>query len=49
MPTSGAASRRCTAPIGEPLAVLAGDSLIVLAFEVLARAAGDQTAAARCG
>ena len=26
----------------EPLAVLAGDSLIVLAFEVLARAAGDQ-------
>ncbi len=27
---------------GEPLAVLAGDSLIVLAFEVLARAAGDQ-------
>lgn len=26
---------------GEPLAVLAGDSLIVLAFEVLARAAGD--------
>lgn len=27
---------------GEPVAVLAGDSLIVLAFEVLARAAGDQ-------
>lgn len=27
---------------GEPLAVLAGDSLIVLAFEVLAAAAGDQ-------
>jgi geranylgeranyl diphosphate synthase, type II len=27
---------------GEPLAILAGDSLIVLAFEVLARAAGDQ-------
>ena len=27
---------------GEPLAVLAGDSLIVLAFEILARAAGDQ-------
>lgn len=26
---------------GEPVAVLAGDSLIVLAFEVLARAAGD--------
>jgi geranylgeranyl diphosphate synthase type II len=26
---------------GEPLAVLGGDSLIVLAFEVLARAAGD--------
>ncbi|MBC2836635.1 polyprenyl synthetase family protein [Paragemmobacter straminiformis] len=26
---------------GEPLAVLAGDSLIVLAFEVLAQAAGD--------
>ncbi|RGP36981.1 polyprenyl synthetase family protein [Pseudotabrizicola alkalilacus] len=26
---------------GEPLAVLAGDSLIVLAFEVLARAGGD--------
>ncbi len=26
---------------GEPLAVLAGDSLIVLGFEVLARAAGD--------
>jgi geranylgeranyl diphosphate synthase type II len=26
---------------GEPLAVLTGDSLIVLAFEVLARAAGD--------
>lgn len=26
---------------GQPLAVLAGDSLIVLAFEVLARAAGD--------
>ena len=25
---------------GEPLAVLTGDSLIVLAFEVLARAAG---------
>jgi geranylgeranyl diphosphate synthase type II len=27
---------------GEPLAILAGDSLIVLAFEVLARAAADQ-------
>ncbi|MDM7930589.1 polyprenyl synthetase family protein [Tabrizicola sp.] len=27
---------------GEPLAILAGDSLIVLGFEVLARAAGDQ-------
>ncbi|MEY4696700.1 MAG: hypothetical protein RIT14_1128 [Pseudomonadota bacterium] len=27
---------------GEPLAVLAGDSLIVLAFEVLSRAAADQ-------
>lgn len=27
---------------GEPLAVLTGDSLIVLAFEVLARAAGDE-------
>lgn len=27
---------------GEPLAILAGDSLIVLAFEVLAQAAGDQ-------
>lgn len=27
---------------GEPLAILAGDSLIALAFEVLARAAGDQ-------
>lgn len=27
---------------GEPLAILAGDSLIVLAFEILARAAGDQ-------
>jgi geranylgeranyl diphosphate synthase type II len=27
---------------GEPLAILAGDSLIVLAFELLARAAGDQ-------
>lgn len=27
---------------GEPVAVLAGDSLIVLAFEVLARAAADQ-------
>ena len=27
---------------GEPLAVLAGDSLIIMAFEVLARAAGDQ-------
>lgn len=31
---------------GEPLAVLAGDSLIVLAFEVLARAAGDHPARA---
>lgn len=30
----------------EPLAVLAGDSLIVLAFEVLARAMGDQPARA---
>ncbi|TAG17711.1 MAG: polyprenyl synthetase family protein, partial [Rhodobacterales bacterium] len=27
---------------GEPVAILAGDSLIVLAFELLARAAGDQ-------
>lgn len=27
---------------GEPLAVLTGDSLIIMAFEVLARAAGDQ-------
>ncbi len=27
---------------GEPLAILAGDSLIVLGFELLARAAGDQ-------
>jgi geranylgeranyl diphosphate synthase, type II len=27
---------------GEPVAILAGDSLIVLAFEMLARAAGDQ-------
>lgn len=31
---------------GEPLAVLAGDSLIVLAFEVLARAAADHPARA---
>ena len=31
---------------GEPVAVLAGDSLIVLAFEVLARAAGDSPARA---
>ncbi len=31
---------------GEPVAVLAGDSLIVLAFEVLARAAGDNPARA---
>jgi hypothetical protein len=38
MPTSGAASRRCTAPTGAAGA-LTGDTLIVAAFEVLARAA----------
>ena len=36
-PTSGAASRRCMSQFGEPIAVLTGDALIVLAFETLAR------------
>ena len=39
-PISGAASLRCIFEFGEPLAVLAGDALIVLAFETLARGAG---------
>ena len=36
MPRRGAASLRCTAPSASALAVLAGDALIVLAFETLA-------------
>ena len=36
MTTCGAASRRCTAPSTNATAILAGDSLHALAFEILA-------------